>query len=86
VIPHLRPAAFERASLNALRDKKVVKVFGQLFFDASHHPCEGSRPGRGDPARASSWEIHPVYDIRVCRERALADCKGDDASLWQPIQ
>jgi hypothetical protein len=86
VIPHLRPTAFERVSLNPLEDKKVVKVSGQLFFDASHHPCESSKPGLGDPARVSSWEIHPVYDIQVCKKSAVEDCKGDDTSVWQALQ
>lgn len=86
VIPHLRPVAFERVSLNRLKEKKVVKVSGQLFFDASHHPCQATKPGLGDPARVSSWEIHPVYDIQVCKKSAVADCNGDDVSAWQALQ
>jgi hypothetical protein len=86
LIPHRRPAALERASLNKLKDKKIVRVSGQLFFDASHHACEGDRPGSGDPARAASWEIHPVYDIQVCKKTAVADCKGDDTTVWQALQ
>jgi hypothetical protein len=86
LIPHFRPAAFGRVSLNKLKDKKVVKVSGQLFFDAAHHPCKRDKPGRGDPARVASWEIHPVYDIQVCKKTAVADCKADDASVWQALQ
>ena len=86
VIPHLRPAALERASLNTLKNAQVVRVSGQLFFDASHHACKNNRPGSGDPARASSWEIHPVYDIKVCKKSTIAECSADDASLWDAIQ
>ena len=85
VIPHLRPAALERASLNTLKNAKVMRVSGQLFFDASHHACKNNQPGSGDPARISSWEIHPIYDIKVCKKSTIADCDANDASLWDAL-
>jgi hypothetical protein len=85
-IPHLRPAALERASLNTLKNTKVVRVSGQLFFDASHHACKNNQPGSGDPARISSWEIHPIYDVKVCKKSTVSDCSADDASLWNALQ
>jgi len=86
VIPHLRPAALERASLNVFKNTKVVRVSGQLFFDASHHACKDDRPGSGDPARISSWEIHPIYEIKVCKKSTLSDCSAGDASVWDELQ
>jgi hypothetical protein len=86
VIPHLRPTALERASLNPLKNARVVRVSGQLFFDASHHACKNNRPGSGDPARVSSWEIHPIYDVKVCKKDTISDCRADDASVWEALQ
>jgi len=86
VIPHLRPAVLERASLNTLKNTKVVRVSGQLFFDASHHACQDNKPDKGDPARVSSWEIHPIYEVKVCKKSTIADCSADDASVWEALQ
>jgi len=72
--------------LNALKNKKVVRLSGQLFFDESHHACKNGRPGSGAPARISSWEIHPIYDIKVCKKSAVSDCSAEDASLWEALQ
>jgi hypothetical protein len=86
VIPHFRPTAFEVNILAPIADQHVpVRISGQLFFDASHHPCRGSAPGRGDPARASLWEIHPVYSIDVCKNRKLDECSATDEAVWTPV-
>jgi hypothetical protein len=85
IIPHLRPTAFTRPALNKLVDAKVVKITGQLFFDAAHHPCNGSVPGSQDPARFTSWEIHPVYSVQVCKKSSLDQCPADDPSVWKEL-
>ena len=77
------PQCRNRPSLNTLKNTKVVRVSGQLFFDASHHACKDDRPGSGDPIRISSWEIHPIYDIKVCKKSTVSDCRADDASVWR---
>jgi hypothetical protein len=85
ITPHLRPTAFTRPALNQLADTKVVKITGQLFFDAAHHPCNGTVPGSQDPARFTSWEIHPVYSVQVCKKSSLNQCPVDDPSVWKDL-
>lgn len=83
VIPHFRPAAYEVHVLNPIAERHVpVRISGQLFFDASHHPCRDGIPGRGDPARMSLWEIHPIYAIDVCKNDRLDQCRAEDESVW----
>lgn len=79
--PHFRPLVWEAARPNPTSTaehpkppiprlnevKRPVRIEGQLLFDASHHVCVNGTPGNGDPARVSSWEVHPVDDIRVCK-------------------
>jgi hypothetical protein len=85
ILPHLRPTQMERSGLSPLIDKQIVLVTGQLFFDTSHHPCNGETPRPGDPARMTSWEIHPVYDIKICKRDKLAQCNGDVAADWTSL-
>jgi hypothetical protein len=56
-------------------------VTGQLFFDASHKPCE-SDTDTVSPKRISGWEIHPVYAIDVCINTTLASCPAGNESKW----
>lgn len=57
---------------------------GQLFFDASHTPCPcGSNCS---PVRASSWEVHPVYGIEICKDATNSKCAVDDDADWEPIE
>lgn len=60
---------------------------GQLFYDASHRPCAGTPPhaAQSAPARVSSWEIHPIYRIDVCKFKSLQNCKADNDSVWTRI-
>jgi hypothetical protein len=61
-----------------IHESRPLRLTGQLFFDASHRPCSGGRRAR--PARFTSWEIHPVYNIEVCRNRSESRCRlGSDA-------
>jgi hypothetical protein len=85
ITPHMRPTTFTRPALNQLVDAKVVKVTGQLFFDAAHHPCNGTTPGSQDPARFTSWEIHPVYSVQVCKKSSLDQCPADNPAVWKDM-
>lgn len=86
-IPHFRPAEWEQQNLETQSDSEV-RVTGQLFFDGSHHPrtCADIAAGstRRDPVRASSWEIHPIYKIEICRKGT--GCSITKASDWEPIE
>jgi hypothetical protein len=76
IIPHFRPAVWERFDSNACTSPHVtnplpikglrVRITGQLFFDGSHTPgqCEGPHGVNSFPRRAV-WEIHPVYAIEA---------------------
>jgi hypothetical protein len=82
VVPHRRPDSMQKTGLDKLKDKKIVKITGQLFFDASHLPCQDGKRGQADPARLTSWEIHPVYEIQICKNKTLANCRIDQSSDW----
>lgn len=82
--PHLRPEVWEVAVLRLAAGKVPVRITGQLFFDASHRPCKDD----GDkvtPKRIAIWEIHPVYDIEVCRQKTLAACSVSNDKHWVPL-
>jgi len=82
ITPHYRPAVWTDKALNALKGKPPVRITGQLFFDASHHPGSGSNCQ--PPKRQSSWEIHPLYKLEVCTKDSLEQCKASDNTpgLW----
>jgi hypothetical protein len=61
--------------------KRLSRVTGQLMFDAAHKPCTGGQPNKGDPSRASLWEVHPVYAMEVCTTTG-AKCADTD---WKPL-
>lgn len=82
ISPHYRPEYWEAPKLRLLRDRPV-RITGQLFFDASHRPCRSDND-KANPKRISLWEIHPVYQIDVCRLDTLKACTvtGDH---WVPL-
>jgi hypothetical protein len=80
ISPHFRPAAWTPANLNRLN--RPVRITGQLFFDASHKPCTKDKPE--NPKRQSTWEVHPVYAVEVCKSGGTCD-PGDDTQ-WQPLE
>jgi hypothetical protein len=82
VIPHMRPANWTPKALTAT--KQPVRITGQRFFDASHHPCKGGSATDG-PARISEWEIHPVYKLEVCTAKTATLCTADDDTVWAPL-
>jgi hypothetical protein len=54
------------------------RITGQLFFDASHPPCPCGTPCGSNPLRSSVWEIHPIYNIEVCKAGKPCDENNDD--------
>lgn len=81
ISPHFRPDSW--AEFDDYRIDNPIRLTGQLFFDASHRPCKPSHPE--SPARLSSWEIHPVYAIDVCKNSTLGGCPADNDSKWTPF-
>lgn len=81
ISPHMRPTKWEVSSLEPLaQDKKLVRIGGQLMYDASHRPCSGE--ARPLPNRLSTWEIHPVYSIEICPTAQQGICPKDQ---WIPL-
>jgi len=69
------PAMASRLQAHAYR------ITGQQFFDASHTPCPCNKANCGtNPVRATLWEIHPVYEIEVCK--AGAQCNESNDADW----
>jgi len=62
-----------QAMINALKRDLVhqwVTFRGWLFYDAAHvDQAESTNPGHPRNWRATPWEIHPVTDFKVARER-----------------
>jgi|ERR1700687_1343928 len=79
--PHLRPESW--TALPSLALKRPVRVTGPLFFDGSHRACHGNT--RPSPNRISVWEIHPVYQFEVCKNKTLAACKASNDGVWIPL-
>ncbi|MBZ5521925.1 MAG: hypothetical protein LAP21_06760 [Acidobacteriia bacterium] len=77
ISPHFRPESWEVEHLSKL-ENIPVRLTGQLFFDASHVPCRAGKPV--NPARASVWEIHPIYAIDVCKTKTK--CRANVDSDW----
>jgi hypothetical protein len=93
--PHFRPTEWELLGNIEAKNKTTkpaaitqfpIRVTGQLFFDASHKLCTNGQEVSGNPARQSAWEIHPVYQVDVCREKTLTGCAPDNADVWIPIK
>ena len=82
ISPHFRPDSWDRIVKLHLHGRPL-RITGPLFFDSSHHPC---RPGeKASPQRMSVWEIHPVYNIEVCKNTSLGSCKMDVNAHWTPL-
>ena len=81
ISPHFRPITWSRITEQKIT--KRVRITGQLFFDDAHRPCaEGHRQA---PARASLWEIHPVYSIEICTATNPDDCNPMDDKVWTSL-
>lgn len=82
ISPHFRPESWDGIEDYEF-EGRPLRFTGPLMYDASHTPC---RPGKKiSPARASIWEIHPVYAIEVCRFKTFSKCRASDDSPWQPL-
>jgi hypothetical protein len=96
IIPHLRPDAFTKiASMHdtkggakafdrvaAAKLNRPMRVTGHMFFDGAHTPCKGDDDPKTTPRRFSSWEIHPVYAMEVCKFTVKAKCRVDHDADW----
>jgi len=95
ISPHFRPASwneighfekFDPATkkniVNAMLASRLqahpYRITGQLFFDASHTLCACGT--KCNPSRSARWEIHPIYNIEVCK--AGTSCNTDTDSDW----
>lgn len=97
IIPHLRPDEFMK--MGAFHDTKgkahafdriaaakldrPLRITGQMFFDGSHDKCADDEDQTTVPRRFSTWEIHPVYEIDVCRSIAVGQCRADHDGDWR---
>jgi hypothetical protein len=81
MVPHYRPASWTVANLDKIGHTTLVRVSGQLMYDADHKICgeQGFSP-TDNPHRLSGWEIHPVYGLDVCVKQAGGAC-----SQWQAL-
>lgn len=60
--------------------RPMVRVTGQLFYDASHGVCVNGKRAEGSPAREANWEVHPVYALDVC---TITSCDPNKEAGWQ---
>jgi hypothetical protein len=85
MIPQDRPKTWTLDRLRKLAaDHRQVLVVGQLMFDTRHLP----NPKRGtnhESPRMSTWEIHPVTKLLVCRQ-AGSGCDPRRDEQWQPLE
>ena len=92
ISPHYRPASWNEIghyeiwnsvtkkytpdpAMDARLKSLPYRVTGQLFFDASHSVCPCGT--NCSPSRSSLWEIHPVYNIEVCKAGSPCDENND---------
>lgn len=89
IAPHFRPdilAHFSSPEYDTAFRSHPVRFRGQLFFDMAHQPCANGKAAPGAPARFTSWEIHPVYGVDICKATTLAQCKVDDSAAWDSLE
>jgi len=85
MIPQDRPKAWTIGRLRTLSAAhRQVLVVGQLMFDSRHLP--NPTPGTNhESPRVSTWEVHPVTKLLVCRQPA-GGCDPTREDQWQPIE
>jgi len=75
MIPHYRPASWNVTYLQKIGHTTLVRVSGQLMYDADHKICgEQGFSASDNPSRLSGWEIHPVYNFEVCAQQSGSTC------------
>ncbi|HEV2729614.1 MAG TPA: hypothetical protein VGV15_06245, partial [Terriglobales bacterium] len=77
ISPHFRPDFWTPDTLNS-HNAHLFRFTGQLFFDAAHRPCMGSK---ASPRRRSIWEVHPTYAVDICIEPSN-NCTADNDENW----
>jgi hypothetical protein len=83
--PHLRPEDWTGGNLTL--PQVPMRFTGQLFYDTSHRKpiCPAAAKDKAS-ARASAWEIHPVYRVDVCKNTTISGCNPMDDSKWIPFK
>ncbi len=85
MIPRHRPAEWSAELVNSVASHSLpVRVTGQLMFDSSHTPCQKGVEVKGDPSRASLWEVHPIYKFEVCPAGTCTDGGWVALEVWKP--
>src|ERR1019366_4857571 len=82
--PHYRPASWTKTNLDKIGHTTLVRVSGQLMYDADHKIC--GEPGfspTDNPHRLSGWETHPVYAFEVCVKQAGGGGWPPWAAFWE---
>ncbi len=75
MVPHYRPASWNVTYLKKIGNSTLVRVSGQLMYDADHKICgEQGFTASDNPSRLSGWEIHPVYNFEVCGQQSGSTC------------
>jgi hypothetical protein len=84
MIPQNRPKEWTLGRLHKLSaDGRQVFVQGQLMFDTRHLPNPKKGTNHESP-RFSTWEIHPVTKLLVCKSGN--GCNPAVADQWQPLE
>jgi len=106
ISPHFRPITwaqigtfekFDKVTKKNVVDPQIAsrlqahpyRITGQLFFDASHSPCPCGT--NCNPSRSSDWEIHPIYNIEVCKAETSCNVNADSDwisfdSWWKSLE
>lgn len=86
MIPQSRPANWSLANLTQVESGgQLVMVTGGLIYDNMHRVnADASNPERGQPARFSLFEVHPITQFVVCT-RSDNKCDPAQASDWAPL-
>jgi hypothetical protein len=53
----------------------------ETYYYESAAACSTHNRAKGDPARVSLWEVHPIYKFEVCEN---GDCSS--GSGWVPLE
>lgn len=85
ISPHSRPDDWSPGNLMLVSaDGRPVRITGHLFFDGNHPvKCDMVKPAN---SRASTWEIHPVYRIDVCKKKSLSNCDPRQDGDWKTLK
>jgi len=86
MIPQNRSANWNLANLTQVESgNQLVMVTGGLFYDNLHKVNgDSSNPLRGQPARFSLFEVHPITQFVVCT-KSDNSCDPTQTSDWAPL-